>query len=73
MSRVRAQSARRVQLQTQRHLSEVLWTAHERRSAALQSFPEGDRLEFFALPEARRKINPAQVELVDRLEKELVG
>jgi hypothetical protein len=39
MSRVGAQSARRVQLQTQRRLSELLWTAHERRSAALQSFP----------------------------------
>jgi predicted NUDIX family NTP pyrophosphohydrolase len=43
------------------------------RSGRLQSFPEVDRLEFFALAEARLKINPAQVELLGRLEKALVA
>jgi predicted NUDIX family NTP pyrophosphohydrolase len=29
--------------------------------------PEVDRAEWFTLPEARERINPAQVELLDRL------
>jgi predicted NUDIX family NTP pyrophosphohydrolase len=32
-------------------------------------FPEVDRAEFFDLEAARRKLNPAQVELIDRLEQ----
>ncbi len=37
------------------------------RSGRRQSFPEVDRAEFFAPETARRKINPAQAELIDRL------
>ena len=39
------------------------------RSGKKQSFPEIDRAEFFSLDEARKKINPAQAEFIDRLEK----
>ena len=35
--------------------------------------PEVDRAEWFALPEARTKVNPAQVELLDRLEAHLAS
>ena len=38
------------------------------RSGRTQSFPEIDRAEWFALDPARAKLNPAQAELVDRLE-----
>jgi predicted NUDIX family NTP pyrophosphohydrolase len=38
------------------------------RSGRLQTFPEVDRAGWFPLPEARRKLNPAQAELLDRLE-----
>jgi predicted NUDIX family NTP pyrophosphohydrolase len=37
------------------------------RSGRMQSYPEVDRAEFFAIDDARRKLNPAQVELLDRL------
>jgi predicted NUDIX family NTP pyrophosphohydrolase len=37
------------------------------RSGKKQSFPEIDRLEWFSLAQARAKLNPAQVELLDRL------
>jgi predicted NUDIX family NTP pyrophosphohydrolase len=37
------------------------------RSGRLQLFPEVDRVAFFSLAEAREKLNPAQVELIDRL------
>jgi predicted NUDIX family NTP pyrophosphohydrolase len=37
------------------------------RSGCIQEFPEIDRGEFFELEEARRKINPSQAELLDRL------
>jgi len=37
------------------------------RSGRRQAFPEIDRACFFAIDEARRKINPAQVALIDRL------
>jgi len=37
------------------------------RSAKRQSFPEIDRAEFFPEAIARRKINPAQALLIDRL------
>lgn len=39
------------------------------RSGEKQEFPEIDRAEFFALDEARKKINPAQVALLDALER----
>ncbi|MDT4894230.1 MAG: hypothetical protein QOE97_3265 [Pseudonocardiales bacterium] len=37
------------------------------RSGRLQAFPEIDRAEWFELATARRKIVPAQAELLDRL------
>jgi predicted NUDIX family NTP pyrophosphohydrolase len=37
------------------------------RSGRLQRFPEVDRGAFFDVERAREKLNPAQVELVDRL------
>jgi predicted NUDIX family NTP pyrophosphohydrolase len=39
------------------------------RSGALCEFPEVDRAAWFALEEARRRLVPAQAELVDRLER----
>ena len=41
------------------------------RSGRMQEFPELDRAEFFDLPQARRKANPAQVALFDELERQL--
>jgi len=41
------------------------------RSGKRQSFPEVDRAEFFAPDAARVKLNPAQAELVTRLEDAL--
>jgi predicted NUDIX family NTP pyrophosphohydrolase len=41
------------------------------RSGLKKDFPEIDRGEFFALPEARRKINQSQAEFLDRLETEV--
>ena len=37
------------------------------RSGKRQAFPEVDRAEWFSLPLARQKLNPAQAELIDRL------
>jgi predicted NUDIX family NTP pyrophosphohydrolase len=37
------------------------------RSGRTQEFPEVDRAQWFALPEARERINAAQVALLDRL------
>jgi predicted NUDIX family NTP pyrophosphohydrolase len=37
------------------------------RSGNFREFPEVDRAEFFPEEIARRKINPAQIELIDRL------
>jgi predicted NUDIX family NTP pyrophosphohydrolase len=37
------------------------------RSGRRQSFPEVDRAGFFAIEQAREKLNPAQLELLDRL------
>lgn len=41
------------------------------RSRRMIEIPEFDRVEFFAIPEARRVINVAQAELLDRLIKTL--
>lgn len=38
------------------------------RSGHIRSFPEVDRVAFFAVDAARAKINPAQIALLDRLE-----
>ncbi len=37
------------------------------RSGRRMSFPEIDQVSWFAPDEARRKLNPAQAEFVDRL------
>jgi predicted NUDIX family NTP pyrophosphohydrolase len=37
------------------------------RSGRRQAFPEVDRAQWFTLEEARRRINPAQAELLERL------
>jgi predicted NUDIX family NTP pyrophosphohydrolase len=37
------------------------------RSGRIQQFPEIDRAEFFPIEEAKRKINEAQIVLLDRL------
>lgn len=39
------------------------------RSGKKMSFPEIDRAEFFSIEEAKGKVNPAQVELLNRVEK----
>ena len=39
------------------------------RSGRRERYPEIDRVEWFSLPEARRKLLPAQCELLDRLER----
>ena len=41
------------------------------KSGRWEELPEVDKGEFFSLPDARRKINPGQAELVDRLESHL--
>jgi predicted NUDIX family NTP pyrophosphohydrolase len=41
------------------------------RSGKKRSFPEVDRAGFFSIAEARKKMNPAQVPLLDRLLAEL--
>jgi len=43
------------------------------RSGRIQEFPEVDRAQWFGLDEAREKLNPAQVELLDRLVHILEG
>ncbi len=43
------------------------------RSGAIQAFPEIDRVEWFDPLEARQRIKPAQVPLLDRLDEALVG
>lgn len=43
------------------------------RSGRMQTFPEVDRAGYFDIDTARRKINPAQVELIDRLLRRLKG
>lgn len=37
------------------------------RSGRMQEFPEIDRMQFFTIEAARPKLNPAQVEFLDRL------
>jgi predicted NUDIX family NTP pyrophosphohydrolase len=37
-------------------------------STRLRTFPEIDRVAWFPMPEARRRANPSQAELIDRLE-----
>lgn len=39
------------------------------KSGKKVSFPEIDRVQFFTIPEAREKLNPAQVEFLSELER----
>jgi predicted NUDIX family NTP pyrophosphohydrolase len=41
------------------------------RSGRIRAFPEVDRAQWFPLAQARERINPAQVPLLDRLEQAL--
>lgn len=41
------------------------------RSGTMRDFPEVDRAEWFLLPEARVKLNPAQVAFIERLMAQL--
>jgi predicted NUDIX family NTP pyrophosphohydrolase len=41
------------------------------RSGEMREFPEVDRAQWFTLPEARDKINPAQVALLEELQARL--
>ncbi len=41
------------------------------RSERMQEFPEVDRAQWFGLAEARKKLNPAQVPLLERLARSL--
>jgi len=43
------------------------------RSGRTQTFPEIDRAAWFALAEARERLNPAQAAFVDRLEEALAA
>ena len=43
------------------------------KSGKRASFPEIDQAQWFSLDEARRRINPAQAELIDRLEAALAA
>lgn len=43
------------------------------RSGVEREFPEVDRAEWFAFEEARRRINSAQADLLDRLSEQLAG
>ncbi len=51
--------------------SNVMRTEWPRGSGRWLTFPEVDRCEWFDARTARRKINPAQAELIDRLEAAL--
>jgi predicted NUDIX family NTP pyrophosphohydrolase len=46
------------------------WPPH---SGVLQSFPEIDRVEWFEVKEARRKLKAAQVPFLDRLQAALAA
>jgi len=46
------------------------WPPHSGKQA---EFPEVDRAQFFDLEEARRRINPAQAELLTRLQQHLLS
>jgi predicted NUDIX family NTP pyrophosphohydrolase len=45
---------------------EMEWPPH---SGKLQAWPEVDRAGFFRMPEAKRKINPAQVAFLEELQR----
>jgi predicted NUDIX family NTP pyrophosphohydrolase len=56
-------------LDTSKIRSNTFETEWPPRSGKRAEFPEVDRAEFFGLEDTRRKMNPAQVALVDELSK----
>jgi predicted NUDIX family NTP pyrophosphohydrolase len=44
-----------------------------RNSGRWKSYPEVDRAQWFGLAEGRTKLNPAQAEFLERLEREIAG
>ena len=43
------------------------------KSGRMQEFPEVDRAEWLAIPDARARINPGQIPFLDRLLESLIG
>ena len=43
------------------------------RSGRWQEFPEIDRAEWFSIADAKRKIKPTQISLLDKLAVEIPG
>ena len=54
-------------------VSNSMTTEWPRGSGRRISYPEIDRCEWFGTDEARTRLNPAQAELIDRLESALAG
>lgn len=52
--------------------SNKFWMEWPPRSGIMQEFPEFDRLAFFSLSEARRKIERSQIAFIDKLLAKLV-
>jgi predicted NUDIX family NTP pyrophosphohydrolase len=80
LGEIRQKSGKRVQawalagdLEAERIHSNTFSMQWPPRSGRLQEFPEVDRAQWFGLDEAREKLNPAQVELLDRLSHILEG
>ena len=57
----------------ERVTSNTMQAEWPRGSGRLLTFPEVDRCAWFDTRAAREKINPAQAELIDRLELALAG
>ena len=78
LGEIRQKSGKRViawalpgDLDTERITSNTFTMQWPPRSGRLQEFPEVDRAQWFGLDEAREKLNPAQVALLDRLAESL--
>jgi predicted NUDIX family NTP pyrophosphohydrolase len=56
-----------------RIVSNSMTTEWPRGSGRSISYPEIDRCEWFGIPAARTRLNPAQAELLDRLESALAA
>ena len=74
LGEVRQRSGKRVRawalagdLDVERVMSNTFSMQWPPRSGRMQEFPEVDRAEWFTIDEARCRLNPAQVELLDRL------
>lgn len=52
------------------NLFSIEWPPH---SGTLQEFPEVDRAQFFDLPEAKLRVKPTQVPLLDELARQLTA